>query len=287
MTTYEKRLINTGSFTSYFCEGGKGNEEAIIFLHGSGPGADAETNWKKTLNYFGKYFRVIAPDLIGFGKTVLPENTDLSFWAWIEMRVNQIIEIMDYCGIKNAHLVGNSMGGVIAQNALMLYPERFCRAILMGSGGGNTQISPTPEIIRMTRFYNNPTKNAFRNLVTWFLYDESALGDELDEIIESRYETMMRPEIKAIYPKLFSSTPFELSLPKSALRRIKHPVLLIHGYEDQFVPKESSLGLLDQLPNAELAIVKECGHWVQIEKHDKFIALTERFLQTKKQPSVI
>lgn len=282
MDKYSTQVVTTGEFTTNYCEAGKAkNKESIIFLHGSGPGADAETNWKHILNHFSEEYHVLALDMIGFGKTKLPTNTDLSFWTWCEMRVNQVIELLDYCGIDKVHIVGNSMGGVIAQNALMLYPERFEKAILMGSGGGITQGGPPIEIVRMTKFYNNPTKAAFKNLISWFLHDEKVLGDQLEEIIDSRYETMMKSEIREIYPKLFSSTPFELALPKSALRRIKHSILLIHGFEDAFVPKESSLSLLNQLPNAELTIIKKCGHWVQIEQKDKFISLTENFLSNQ------
>jgi 2-hydroxymuconate-semialdehyde hydrolase len=289
LAKYTTKKVNTGKFNSFYCEGGETNKDTIIFLHGSGPGANSESNWSKTLEKLSEKFHVIAPDMIGFGNTDLLENTDMTFWEWTTARVQQILEIMDYNQIEKAHLVGNSMGGVVSLNAVMYDASRFEKVILMGSGGavpkGNA--GPPPEIIRMKNFFNDPTIQAFRNLVTWFLYDESVLGDELENIIQTRYEFIMRPEIRELYPKLFNFTPFDIAIPPSALRRIKQPVLLIHGYEDQFVPKEGSLALLEQLPNAELVLLKQCGHWAQIEKNERFVELADQFFSVKEAVKAI
>ena len=286
MAKYTTKKVNTGKFNSFYCQGGEINKEAIILLHGSGPGANSESNWSKVLEILGEKYHVIAPDLLGFGNTDLPENTNLTFWEWTTARVQQILEIMDYNKIEKAHLIGNSMGGFISLSALLYDDSRFDRVVLMGSGGGNANRGATPEIVRMKNFFNDPTINAFRNLVTWFMYDESAVGEDLEEIIKTRYEFIMKPEIRKLYPTLFASSPQELIIPPSALKRIKQPVLMIHGYEDQFVPKEGSLSLLEHIPNAELTLLKQCGHWVQIEKKERFIQLVDQFLSNKERVNV-
>ena len=277
MGSYETKKVNTGSFNSFYCEGGVGNNETIIFLHGSGPGANSEPNWSRVLNTLSEKYHVIAPDMIGFGNTDLPENTKITFWEWTTARVRQVLEIMDYNNIEKAHLVGNSMGGVVSLNALMYDSSRFDKVVLMGSGGGASNSGPTPEIVRMTQFFRDPTIQAFKNLITWFMYDESVVGDQLDEIVKMRYENIMQPDTRELYPTLFGTMPHELTIPPSALRRIKQQVLLIHGYEDRFVPHVSSLSVLEHLPNAELVLLKQCGHWVQIEKFERFIQLVDQF----------
>lgn len=282
MSSYETKKVNTGTFNSFYCEGGVGNSETIIFLHGSGPGANSESNWSRVLNKLSERYHVIAPDMVGFGNTDLPENAKLTFWEWTTARVRQILEIMDYNNIETAHLVGNSMGGVVSLNALLYDATRFDKVVLMGSGGGAPTGGPSPEIVRMTQFFRDPTIQAFRNLITWFMYDESVLGDQLEEIVNMRYENIMKPETREIYPTLFATLPHELTIPPSALRRIKQQVLLIHGYEDRFVPYSSSLSVLEHLPNAELVLLKECGHWVQIEKFDRFVQLVDQFLEQTK-----
>ena len=285
MAEYQLKELITEGFKTLYYHGGEENKETLIFLHGSGPGANALSNWKKVLEIMGEKYQVIAPDLVGFGNTELPSNLNITFWEWTTLRVKQILEIMDYHNIDKAHLVGNSMGGVISLNAVIHSPERFGKLILMGSGGGKVS-NPTPEIFRMTGFFNDPTIEAFSNLIRWFMYDEEVLKEELDDIIQTRYENIMRPEIRNLYPKLFPNNPMEILIAPSALRRIKNPTLLIHGYEDQFVPREGSLSLLEHLPNAELLLLKQCGHWVQIEKADRFIQLVDQFVDTKNLETV-
>lgn len=287
MGSYETKKVNTGKFNSFYCEGGKGNEETLIFLHGSGPGANSESNWRQVLNTLSSKYHVLALDMVGFGNTDLPENTNITFWEWTTARVEQILELMDHLNIEKANLIGNSMGGVVSLNALMYDASRFEKVVLMGSGGGGGVGGPSPEIIRMTKFFNDPTIQAFRNLITWFMYDESVLEEQLEEIIQSRYKNIMKPETRALYPSLFATMPHELTVPPSALRRIKQPVLLIHGYEDQFVPYQSSLSVLEHIPNAELVLLKQCGHWVQIEKHDRFVQLVDQFFSKQNTNELI
>ncbi|MFJ8235795.1 alpha/beta fold hydrolase [Ureibacillus sp. NPDC094379] len=279
MGSYVTKKVNTGSFNSFYCEGGVGNDQTIIFLHGSGPGANSESNWSRVLDKLSEKYHVIAPDMVGFGNTDLPDDTNLTFWQWTTARVQQILEIMDYNNIKTANLVGNSMGGVVTLNALLYDSGRFDKVVLMGSGGGaKNNAGPTPEIVRMSNFFKDPTIQAFRNLISWFMYDESVVEEQFENIVKTRYEIIMKPEVRELYPKLFPTMPHELTIPPSALRRIKQPTLLIHGYEDQFVPHESSLAVLEHIPNAELVLLKQCGHWVQIEKFDRFIQLVDQFI---------
>lgn len=280
MAKYGMKRLRTGEFETVYYEAGLQNSETVFFLHGSGPGATAISNWKNALEVLGEKYHVIAPDLVGFGQTEIPEDTNLSFWQWTTLRVQQILNLMDHYQVEKSNLVGNSMGGIISLNAVMQAPNRFNRIVLMGSGGGKTN-GPTPEIVRMTNFFKNPTIEDFRNLITYFMYDEKVVGDQLEEIVKNRYEIIMKPEFQKIYPTLFPQNPMELLIPVSALRRIEQPVLLIHGYEDQFVPKESSLSLVEHLPNAELVLLKQCGHWAQIEKPERFIQLVDQFLETE------
>lgn len=286
MATYQMKELLTEGFKTVYAHGGEENKETLIFLHGSGPGANALSNWKKALEILGDKYQVIAPDLVGFGSTELPENVDMTFWQWTTLRVKQILSIMDYHNLEKAHLVGNSMGGLISLNAVLYDATRFDKLILMGSGGGKVS-NPTPEIFRMKSFFNDPTIEAFGNLIRWFMYDEAALEENIDEIIRTRYENIMRPGIQELYPKLFPNNPMEMLIPPSALRRIMNETLLIHGYEDQFVPKEGSLSLLEHLPNAELILLKQCGHWVQIEKAERFIQLVDQFVDAKDKQSVL
>ena len=66
--SYQTEILDTGRFQTFYCEAGQENEEVIVFLHGSGPGADSVSNWQHILPELAKDYHVIAPDMYGFGE---------------------------------------------------------------------------------------------------------------------------------------------------------------------------------------------------------------------------
>lgn len=270
------KKIQTGNYQTYFYEGGEKSSETIIFLHGSGPGVSAQSNWKDILPHFQENYHVIAPDIFGFGNTDHPENPPKNGAVWMNERVKQIIALMDNLEIVKAHLVGNSLGGVISLNLMMYAPERFDRVVLMGAGGGLTE--PTPELAKLANFHKNPDPVAFKNLLSWFLYDKSILKDELEKIVSERLEVFLRPDVRKSYEANFTTSHLsDMLVPPSALQQMENEILLIHGHQDRFVPLDSSLYVMNYLPNAQLHIFKRCGHWAQVEQKERFIKLTSDF----------
>ena len=265
MSNISTRKVQTGDFQTFIHEGGKVSSETIIFLHGSGPGVSAQTNWEYILPHFSDKFHVVALDIFGFGNTDHPEQYPSNGGEWMQVRVNQVLDLMDTLGVDKTHLVGNSLGGVISLHLQMYAPERIDRVVLMGAGGGLKE--PTPELAKLTSFHKNPNPVAFKNLLSWFLYDENFLEDELEKIVSDRLETFMRPEVRRSYEENFSNSSLsDMLVPPSALQRMKNEVLLIHGHNDRFVPLESSLYVMNYLPNAQLHVFKRCGHWAQVEQ---------------------
>ena len=276
MTGIITRKVQTGNYQTLIREGGERSSETIIFLHGSGPGVSGQTNWRDILPHFQDKFRVIAPDIYGFGETDHPDDPPKNGALWMKERVKQILTLMDNLEIEKAHLVGNSLGGVISLFLIMHAPERFDRVVLMGAGGGLKE--PTPELAKLANFHKDPDPVNFKNLLRWFLADESILENELDQIVQERLEMFNRPEVRRSYEANFSVSHLsDMLVPPSALKRMDNPFLLIHGHEDRFVPVQSSLYVMEYLPNAQLHVFKNCGHWAQIEQKERFLKLTRDF----------
>ena len=276
MTSIITRKVQTGNYQTFIREGGERSSETIIFLHGSGPGVSGQTNRRSILPHFQDKFRVIAPDIYGFGETDHPDDPPKNGALWMKERVKQILTLMDNLEIEKAHLVGNSLGGVISLFLIMHAPERFDRVVLMGAGGGLKE--PTPELAKLANFHKDPDPVNFKNLLRWFLADESILENELDQIVQERLEMFNRPEVRRSYEANFSVSHLsDMLVPPSALKRMDNPFLLIHGHEDRFVPLQSSLYVMEYLPNAQLHVFKNCGHWAQIEQKERFLKLTRDF----------
>lgn len=266
--------INTGKYTTWMNEAGKGNKETLLFLHGSGPGVTSIANWSYALEECGETFHCLAPDLYGFAKSDHPDEPLKNRQAWMDCWIEQIIEILDFYDLEKVHLVGNSLGCSIAQELLLEYPERFGRVVLMGPGGTpNTKLSL--ELMRAKSFYDSPSKKRLQQIMGWFVYDQEAMQPIIDGLTDNRFENAMKEEVKRSNNSIFATAA--VPIPVVALRRIKNPILLIHGRDDKVCSIESSYYLLDHLHDAQLHVFSQCGHWTQIEKKDQFNHLIQEF----------
>ncbi len=277
--TVTNHEIQTGTARTYYNRSGQGHPEAILWLHGSGPGVTAWSNWQFALPFFDDKFHSLAPDLVGFGASEHPQNPPTGMRNWMRRWVDQSLALLDALQIEKAHLVGNSMGGALALHLLMEAPERFNRVVLMGSIGVTYPI--TPEIDRLWGFYEDPSLKMFRNVIRWFVYDESFLANSLDAIAKTRFEAAMNPEVQrsfqAMFPAPRQKVLDDLAVPDLALRRMTHPTLLVHGRDDRIVPVDTSLHLLQRLPHAQLHVFGQCSHWTQIEFAKSFNQLLAQF----------
>ena len=178
------RHVRTGKYTTWINEAGDKNNEAILFLHGSGPGVTSIANWSYALNDCGSNFYCLAPDLYGFAQSDHPDEPLKNRQAWMDCWIEQLIELMDHYELQKVHLVGNSLGCSIAMELLLEYPERFDRVVLMGPGGTpNTKLSF--ELARAKSFYDNPSKKRLQQIMGWFVYDKEAMQPIIDGLTDA------------------------------------------------------------------------------------------------------
>jgi 2-hydroxymuconate-semialdehyde hydrolase len=272
--------MKTGNYESHFYRSGKGNDEAILFIHGSGPGATAWSNWQQALPFFSeKGFDCIAPDLIGFGMSEHPSSPPNGIRSWMRVWVDQIKHLLDSLEIKRTHLVGNSLGGAIALHLVSEAPERFDRVVLMGPAGAPFQL--TAELDRIWGFYEDPSKEAMAQIIRWFAYDESFIAEQLENISKMRFEAAMNREVRhsyeAMFPEPRQKIVDDLVLPSATLHRIQQQVLLVHGLNDPIVPVDTSYYLAQHLPQVKMMIYGQCSHWTQVEYRDSFHNLLLNF----------
>lgn len=136
--------------------------EPLVLLHGSGLGASGWSNFNRNAEELSKKFRVLIPDLPGFGQSdPKPGREPIPGW-WAEI----IRAFLDELGIAKAHFVGNSMGGMITLKIALEAPERLGKMILMGPGGGIPIFTPFPTvgIKAITGFYDGegPTRERLK-----------------------------------------------------------------------------------------------------------------------------
>ena len=201
MTETVDTNVKTGSYETYLNRAGEGNDEAILFLQGSGPGATAWSNWQFALPALGERFDCLAPDLIGYGKSDHPHDPSQGAKAWLDIWVNQQIELLDNLGLEKAHLVGNSMGGALSLHLLHRHPDRVDRVALMGTMGTPHQI--TAWLDQLWGFYDDPSEERMAEVISWFVYNPDAVGGDLEGIAEQRYPAAMDENVSSSFASMF------------------------------------------------------------------------------------
>ncbi|WP_433608833.1 alpha/beta fold hydrolase [Prescottella agglutinans] len=264
------KSLRTGSFDTNYHDVGSG--APVLLLHGSGAGVSAWANWRGLIPVLAQNFRVIAPDLVGFGYTSLPEPARFEiFDTWID----QILALLDGLDIPKVHVVGNSFGGGLALHLATRYPDRLGRIVLMGAGG--VKFDFTPELDALWGY--TPSVENMKKIMDIMAYDRSLVTDELAEL---RYRATTRPGAQEAFEQVFPE-PRQRHLdaqivPDDELAKIEHEVLILHGREDRVVPVAASQHMFDTIPNSQLHVFGKCGHWTQIEHANRFQQLVGQFL---------
>ena len=276
--------VKTGDYETYLNRAGEGNEETILFLHGSGPGATAWSNWQFALPVLGERYSCLAPDLIGYGKSEHLSEAPDDVGAWLDVWLGQLSNLLDSEDVEKVHLVGNSMGGALALHFVNRYPERVRRVALMGSMGVPFEI--TDELDHLWGFYDDPSPERMSEVIGWFVYDPATVGGDIDAIAKDRYGGATRPEISRSFASMFPGPDRQrhvdaMALSDEAIERIDNPTLLVHGRDDVIIPLETSLYLLEHLQRPRMHVFGRCRHWIMIEYRQAFNRLLEDFLGGK------
>ncbi|CAH1387945.1 alpha/beta fold hydrolase [Candidatus Nitrotoga sp. M5] len=249
----------------------RGDGAVVLLIHGSGPGVTAWANWRNTIPALEGNFRVIAPDMAGFGYTETTDVVECSVERWAK----QLCDLLDALEIGQISIVGNSFGGSIALEFIRQYPERCSKAILMGSVGVSFPLTEGLDTV----WGYQPSFDHMKHLLELFVADESLITDDL---VEMRYRASLRPGVQERFERLFPEPRQRwvdaLAQQRDDLRSISNKLLLIHGRDDKIIPIQASEQLHKLLPNSTLRRIDDCGHWVQIEQAQRFNSIVLDFL---------
>lgn len=264
-----KKLLAADHDTNYL-EAGSG--KPLFLLHGSGPGVSAWSNWAKVMPELAQRFRVIAPDIAGFGFTEFKQDSKYDMRLW----VRHLVGIMDALEIEKASFVGNSFGGALSIGMALFEPKRVEKLVLLGTPAGEFEQTPG---LRSAWEYE-PSLENMEKTMRLFPYDQSIITPEM---IQARYQASARPgaqdALRKLVPKPNEDGPTIVKgFPESAVAKIEAPTLVLHGREDRVVPSACGQLLARAIPKADLHLFGQCGHWVQTERRTEFLQLVTSFV---------
>ena len=260
--------VNDG-FNFHFYDEGDG--DVVVLLHGSGTGASGHTNFKNNfIALKDAGFRVILPDLPGYGFSSKPENEIYS----LNYFNKKIIELLDALGIQNFSLIGNSLGGALSIGLGLEHSARVKKLILMAPGGVEDRevYDEMPGIKKLLSDFlgGNMDQEKIEGLLELFPYDQSIITREM---VDERME---------ILPLMNTQVMATMDIPnmESKLPLITQPVLAFWGMNDQFIPISGAMKIGNGCPNAQIMLFSQCGHWVMIEQEHTFNNACINFLNS-------
>lgn len=265
------RSVQTGSIMTNYHDVGSG--EPVLLLHGSGPGVSAWANWRLSIQSLQSDFRLLAPDLAGFGFSQTPADIVYSRNLWLE----QIVAFLDATGVDKVNVIGNSFGGSMALALAIHHPQRVNRLILMGSVGVPFELTPGLDAV----WGYEPSEDNMRAIMQVFAYDQALVEDDL---VRMRYEASKRAGVQEAFSAMFPAPRQRwveaMAHPEADIRGIGHKTLLIHGRDDKVIPLSTSLTLQQWIDDSQLHVFGRCGHWTQIEHAAAFAHLVTSFLKS-------
>jgi 2-hydroxy-6-oxo-6-(2'-aminophenyl)hexa-2,4-dienoate hydrolase len=255
---------------THWLEAGEG--PPLVLVHGGGAGADSYGNWIDCFPILAQHFRVIAPDMIGFGKTDKP-SPDIYLYDQ-PGRNRHLAGFLDAMNLSGVAIVGNSMGGATAIGVALDRPELLSKIVLMGSAGLPIPERPSPQLMHNLQY--DFTFEGMRRVIGGL----TAPGYQpTDAMVRYRFDLVDDPASKAALAAINAETrKGTLNYAEERIATIEHPVLVVNGKEDGVSILPRAYRFLELLPNSWGYIVPHCGHWAMIEATEDFCGAVLRFL---------
>lgn len=266
----EDKWIETaeGELTNYH---DLGEGTPILFLHGSGTGVTAAANWWLNLPQLSEHGRCIAIDSIGYGQTIAADDVEYGIKEW----VRHAVRVLDALGIEKTWIVGNSLGGWLAFQFALDYPERLLGIVSMGTGGA--------KLTKALKGHSNPnlSEEGIRETLELFVVNKDLVTDDL---VKLRYQSALNDTATDRLKEVVAARDrdrTELPLDFERLAKLAIPVLLIHGMQDHVIPVSRTWEILNTIPHADAHIFSQCVHWSQVERADEFNEVVSSYISRR------
>ena len=239
-----------------------GQGEPIVFIGGL---TSTVLSWKYQQKELQKYHQVVLFDNRGSGRTRILRPEKLS----MELFANDVHHLLKGLGIKKAHILGASMGGMIAQVFAHSYPECCISLILCCTTCGlETGVKAQPEIVQIMLNRDGITEEEAERRALQAVAHPSSF-QKRKELLEFYLQTKLSfpHSAREIARRNEAIRTFDFC---NKLQEIKVPTLIMHGAEDRLVPAGNAEILAQRIPNAELILIQNSAHIFFIEKFEEF-----------------
>ncbi len=261
-----EQTIEVDGHTVHYLDGGKG--EIILCIHGFGGTMD---HWTRFARYMTDDYRIIAPDLPGFGDSSFIEGQSYTIKKQVE-RVHQFAQKMK---LKNFHIVGNSMGGYIAGFYAVTYPDDIKTLGLFAAAG--VKSLNESELAKELKKGNNPLivedVKSYDALMEFVFYKPIWLPTFAKQYFAKK-AVQKKSHFQYIFKQIHDVTTLE-----QYLNKINTPTLILWGENDRVLDVSGAYVFKKGIHNSQMVIFKECGHLPMIENPEETAMVYKKFLK--------
>jgi 3-oxoadipate enol-lactonase len=244
----------------------RGEGAPLVLVHGLGY---ARWGWEPVADLLAERYEIVLLDNRGIGESDAPPGP----YAVAEL-ADDVARVLEEAEVERAHMVGTSLGGMVAQELALSRPERVDRLVLVCTTPGGANAAPMPEVttaliaeaptldplVALRRFVQNALAPGARNGL-------------VERILEHRVRTAQAPE--AWLAQAAAGQAFDAW---DRLPALAAPTLVLHGTEDVVVDPENSRLLAERIPEARLEWYEGCGHLLFWEQPERFVTTVGAFL---------
>jgi pimeloyl-ACP methyl ester carboxylesterase len=242
----------------------QGEGAPVLLVHGLGY---TRQGWGPLRDLLARRYRVLSYDNRGIGESEIAPGP----YSVAELAADAA-DVLDAAGAQRAHVVGASLGGMVAQLLAAEQPERVERLVLVGTTPGGAGAYPLPQqtLALMAEAPSLPPDVALRRFVENALAPGSPLVDEV-----FAYRQRHPPDPAGWAAQAAAGAAWDAD---GRLGRIAAPTLVLAGTADAVVDPRNAQLLVDAIPGAKLELIDDAGHLPFWERAEEFAAIVERFL---------
>ncbi|SFU44386.1 alpha/beta fold hydrolase [Halomonas korlensis] len=271
-TSLNHQYLHVDGHRIAYLEQGEGNP--VILLHGI---PTSSLMWRNVIPTLARDRRVIAPDMLNYGKSDKPLDANVS----IEAQSRIMLGLMDALGIRRADIVAHDIGGGVAQIMAVNYPERIERLVLADAVCFDSWPIPEFEPLRDPGAEQQMSLGDFEQMHRDFLpkglHDQSVATAELADIMVEPWRGEAGK--RAFFRNLRRLNPEYTLAIADELPHLPHETLILWGHHDPFQKPEYAEKLNSTLPNARLEWV-DAAHWITEERPQEVAESVGRFLSS-------
>ena len=261
--TMEEKFLQVDGYKIRYLESGN-SKSTLVLIHGLGASAE---RWNRVIPIFAENFRVVVPDLIGFGYSDKPTaDYTLDFFS------DFLEKFFTVLGITHPSIIGSSLGGQISAEYTSSHSQDVEKLILVSPSGMMKQSTPALDAYIMAALYPNETsaKNAFE------LMEGSGKHVE-DQIVNEFINRMRLPNAKLAFMSTVLGLKNSISI-TSKLQSISAPTLIIWGADDPVIPIKHADDFVSAIQDCKFHRMDGCGHTPYVQDPHTFASKASEFL---------